>query len=407
MRILHYHRNLRLEYGGVVRFALDLCAAVAARGHEVTLASPDLADVPEGWSGGGAGGLRGLRLPEPRGPLDLWGPGATREVRRVASEADVLHLHGAWMPTNVQIARVAERVGTPYVISPHGMFDDWSMAQKAAKKRVFYALAGRRLFRRAAVVHCTAQAELDQSRRWFPGARAVVVPPVLDLELFQALPGDGAARVAFSVPLAGAPVALFLSRVHPKKRPEVLIDAVALLKERGVACNLFIAGTGEDDYLAALKERAAHRQVADRTRFLGMVTGRLKLSLYQMADVFALPTSQENFGLVLPEAMACGAPAVTTKGVDIWPELEASGGAILAEATPAAFADVLGRLFGDPSLRARLSAAARAWVLEYLEAGAVAARYESLYESIRTRRPAALRESPEGNMLPAPSKMER
>lgn len=150
-------------------------------------------------------------------------------------------------------------------------------------------------------------------------------------------------------------------------------------------CNLFIAGPGESEYIESLKKRAIERGVGDRTRLLGMVTGRLKASLYQLAEVFALPSPQESFGLVLAEAMVCGTPAVTTKGVDIWPELEAAGAAVLAEATPAAFAEVLGRLLDNPALRARLSGAGRELVLEYLDPAAVALQYETLYESICRR----------------------
>lgn len=387
MRVLHYHRNIRLEKGGVVRFVLDACAALAARGHQVTLASPDVTDVPPAWIKGAEGLPRVLKLPAPHPRLGLWGPAAVREIRRAVREAEVLHLHGAWMPTNVQTGRAADRLKVPYLISPHGMLDDWSTAQSARRKRFFHAIVGGRLFRHAAVVHCTAQAELDQSRKWFPSSRAVVVPYVMDLEPFRAPPGSEGARAAFPPPLGAAPVVLFLSRLHPKKCPEVLIDAVALLKQRGVECNLFLAGTGERAYIAALEHRADQRGITDRTVFVGMVTGRLKVSVYQLADVFALPTSQENFGLVLPEAMACGIPVVTTKGVDIWSELETSGGAIVAAPTPEAFADALGRLLGDPALRARMSGAARAWVMTYLDPEAVVGQYEALYEDARARRP--------------------
>lgn len=385
MRILHYQRDMRLTGGGVVRFVLDLCAAIAARGHEVTLAAPDLSDIPEAWKGRTPGLPRALKLPEPDLPLGLWGPRAMREVRSALTAADAVHVHGAWWPTNVQAARAAQGLGVPYVLTPHGMFDDWAMTQKAGKKRVFHTLFGRRMFEHAAVVQVTAQGELNQSRKWFGGARTAVIPPVVDLEAFKVLPGPQEARAAFAPPLAAAPVVLFLSRVHPQKCAEVLIDAVALLKERSVDCNLFIAGPGEDEYLGSLTRRAAERGVGDRTRLLGMVSGRMKASLYQLAQVFAHPSPQESFGLVLAEAMVCGTPAVATRGVDIWPELEAGRAALLTERTPAAFATVLGRLMGDPALRAGLADAARAWVADYLDPSKVAMQYEALYEGIRRR----------------------
>ncbi len=385
MKILHYHRNIRLEKGGVVRFVLDVCAAMAARGHEVTLASPDITDVPAAWTRGASGMPGVVQLPAPLPRLGVWGPAGMHRARAALAGVDVAHLHGAWMPTNVQLGRAAERLGVPYVMSPHGMLDDWCTSQSASKKRLFHALAGKRLFTHAAAVHCTAQAELDQSQKWFPGARTAVIPLLIDMDQFRTPPGPEEARSAFPRPLARAPTVLFLSRLHPKKGVEVLIDAVAALKSRGVDCNLLIAGSGDGSYAAALGRRVGERGITDRTRFLGMVTGRLKVSLFQSADVLALPTSQENFGLALAEAMACGVPAVTTKGVDIWPELEASGGAVLCEAMPEAFAAALERVLGDPGARARLSDAARAWAAGYLDPRSVALQYERLYDDIRRR----------------------
>lgn len=381
MKILHYHRNIRLEKGGVVRFVLDVCAAMAARGHEVTLASPDVTDVPGAWASGAAGVPRVVKLPVP-GMAGMWAREGKRAVAGAIAGSDVVHLHGAWMPSNVQAGRACERLKVPYVVSPHGMLDDWCTAQSAVRKRVYHAVAGRRLFDRAAAVHCTAQAELDQSRKWFPKSRSAVIPLLLDMGPFRALPGAGEARAAFGNP--AGPVVLFLSRLHPKKGVEVLIDAVGLMRESGTACDLMIAGAGEAEYGRALEARAAERGISDRTRFLGMVTGRMKVSLYQLADVFALPTSQENFGLVLAEAMACGTPAVTTRGVDIWPELEAGGGALLAGATAPEFAGTLGRVLAEPALRKRLSDAAREWVLKYLAPEAVAVQYEAMYADICT-----------------------
>ncbi len=382
MRVFHYQRDMRLKGGGVVRFVLDVAAAVAARGHEVVLATPDVSDLPAEWKAGTPGLPRALKLPMPDLPMDLWGPGALREVRGAMAESGVVHIHGVWWPTNVQIARTADALGVPYVITPHGMFDDVAVAQKPGKKKLFHALVGRRLFERAALVHVTAQGELNQTHKWFHAPRTAIVPPVIDLHLFRELPGPDEARAAFAPPLASAPVVLFLSRVHPQKCPEILVDAVALLKQRGVDCNLVIAGPGEPAYIDSLKRRAAERGVADRTLCPGMVGGRLKVSLYQLATIFALPSPQESFGLVMTEAMSCGTPVVTTDSIDITPELRASGAAETVPGNAEAFAGALQGLLAAPERRSQLAAAARAWLSNYLDPVAVAVQYETMYADI-------------------------
>jgi len=384
VKILHYQRDMRLAGGGVVRFVMDVCAAVAARGHEVVIAAPDVSDLPEAWRTGAPGVPRTRTVPAPDLPLELWSPRALREVRGAISGFDALHIHGVWWPSSVQMGRLAERLGIPYAVTPHGMFDDWAMKHSPVRKKLFYTLFARRLVGRAAIVQVTAQGELNQSQKWFPSTPSTIIPPVIDLSLFKVLPGPQEARAAFPPPLPGAPVILFLSRVHPQKCSEVLIDAAALLKQRGVDCNLFIAGPGEPAYLDSLTWRARDKGVEDRTRLLGMVSGRLKASLYELATIFALPSPQESFGLVMTEAMSCGTPVVTTRGVDIWPELETAGVAVLSELSAPAFAEAIAALLGDPARRERLSHAAGRWLSEYLDPAAVGVQYESMYRNICT-----------------------
>lgn len=382
MRILHYQRDMRLKGGGVVRFVLDVAAAVAARGHDVVVASPETAELPASWSQGRAGFPRPLRLPPTGRALDAWGSRGRRELLRALEGIDVVHIHGAWWPTNVQVGRAADRVGVPYVITPHGMLDDVALAQKRAKKLIFHALAGRRLFQRAAAVHVTAQGERAQAGKWFRAAAWSVVPPVVDFSPFRELPGPAEAIAAFPPPIPDAPVVLFLSRVHPQKHPEVLVDAVAVLKERGSPYNLFIAGPGDAEYTQSLLRRAEARGIGDRTRYLGMVSGRLKVSLYQLARVLALPSPQESFGLVLVEAMACGTPTVAAETIDIAPELREARAATLVASEPAAFADAIAGAAPDSPERARLVGAGRAWLGSHLDPDRVAMQYEAMYRDI-------------------------
>ena len=139
-----------------------------------------------------------------------------------------------------------------------------------------------------------------------------------------------------------------------------------------------IAGTGEDSYVQSLKKRAKEAGVEKDVIFLGMVVGDLKLSLYAMADIFALPTQQENFGLVYPEALLCGTPAIGTKGTDIWRELE-EGGAVIAPRTPEAFAQEIDALCNNSEALPELGMRGREQMLSWLNTDRVATLYEEMY----------------------------
>jgi glycosyltransferase involved in cell wall biosynthesis len=301
-------------------------------------------------------------------------------VQAVAA-SDAVHVHGLWDMTNIQLANMASRAGKPYFTSLRGMADDWSMAQKAIKKRVFHEVFQRRYLEAAAAVHCTAQAEYDQAIKWFPRGRGVVIPNLLNLDPFRSPPGPELARQKFPA-IKDRPSVLFLSRIHYKKGAEVFLDAARRLADAGKDYVYVLAGSGDAEYVATLEARVRELRLSDRVVFTGHVQNELKVSLYQACDVFALPTSQENFGFVFPESLAAGTPVITTKGVDIWPELVESKGSLIVDRTPEAFADAIVRIVGDPGMRSAMSEAGKAWVMKAFNEESLLDRYVRLYADV-------------------------
>jgi glycosyltransferase involved in cell wall biosynthesis len=381
VRCVHYLSQIRLEAGGVVRAALDFCGIFAAMGNPTTLVTGDPTDVPAEWLGSTKPNIpKVVVIDPPTGRFALLPRSGKGQFRQALQDAQVLHLHTPWEPSNLQAASMAGEANIPYVLTPHGMLDDWSMTQKRTKKRAYLTVVGNRLLARAARIHCTAQAELDQARKWLSVDNGVVIPLVMDLAPFESLPGPELAQQRFA-PLRTEDVKLlFLSRVHPKKGVDLLIRAAAELQKRGRKITLFIAGPHDPHYIDQLKQLATGLGIADKVHFPGMVRGQEKLSLYQAADLFVLPTSQENFGLVLLEAMGCRLPVITTQGVDIWKEL-CEAGATIIERDPFAIASAIETMLADPHLHQR-GEQGRAWVMDKMNPQRVAAQYQALYQQI-------------------------
>ncbi|MGD0388797.1 MAG: glycosyltransferase [Tepidisphaeraceae bacterium] len=372
---------MRLELGGVVRSILDWCAVLARRGNDVTLVTCESRhDIPSDWNGQ-CGKPKVVWIPVPYRPNGLAPPQAVRLWRDLLAGGGVAHLHCPWTASNIQMSRVARRLGMPYVVSIHGMLDDWAMSQRGWKKRLFLALGGRRYLRAADRLHYSAAAERRQAERWVPGAAAVVLPCMVDLAPFQSLPGREPALAAFAALAGDDPKLLFLSRLHEKKGVHLLIDAAALLRQTGRRFKLLIAGTGSADYESQLRRQTQRLRLEDVVTFLGMVKGVEKISLYQAADLFVLPTQQENFGLVLIEALAAGTPVLTTRGTDIWQEIAAAGGTII-DNTPAAISSALGSLLDDRASLAALGRRGRQWVIQNFDSDKLACDYESLYAQV-------------------------
>ncbi len=379
MKILHFKRTMRAEDGGVVKAVLDLCACTVGPDLTATLATADASAVPDSWRTGSVPGIDVRLLEGPGRSADRLGPEQLAATEALVRAHDVVHLHSMWSGANIQVAALCHRLGVPYILSVHGMLDDWCMAQRRLKKVLFLHTFNRGLMRHTSAVHCTAQAELEQASKWFDPRKGVVAPLPLDLEPYRDLPDTGVALRAFDGLDPAVPIVLFLSRIHYKKGLDRLLRASALLEGRGVAHQLVIAGTGEGDYPEQMRRMADELGVMKHTRFVGFASGEPKVALLRLADIFALPTSQENFGFVYFESLAAGTPVLTTKGTDTWPELEASGAGIIADNTPERFAEQLARLLADRAALAERGGRGRSWVFEHLAPAAVRDSYLRLY----------------------------
>lgn len=361
MRVLLYNDRLDPALGGPVSFVVDLARALAAEGHEARALVDDRAGAPSGW------GANPALIDRPRADDAL-------------SWAQIAHISGVWVPGAARLADACRRAALPYVLSLHGVLNPWPMAQQRLKKRLYLIAAGNRLLRGAGAIHCTSEGEKAHASRWAPPDRLAVVPPLIDLSPAATQPDPEAARRAFPALRAAEPVVLFVGRLHPVKGVERLIAAAALLSR---PARIVIAGDGEAGYAASLRRQAA--ESGARVEFLGFVGPDVRPSLYAAADLFVLPSRQENFGLVLFESLAAGTPVLTTRHVDTWPELVEHGRAIIAGDAPAELARAIDEALADRQALAARGEAGRAWVLASLGRQALVDRYLEMYRSAGAR----------------------
>lgn len=289
-----------------------------------------------------AGVETAIALPEPPGDDRCPTPPAVAVGRFDPQSArpDLIHVHGLWHPFLHHVAAWGRRRDVPVLVSPQGMLTPWSLAQKRLKKRLALAVYQRRDLVAAAAIHATADAEVEDVRRM--GLRQPIVVAPFGI----AIPDAAAAPPRWSAAAGGRRVALFVSRVHPKKGLVNLLEAWARLRAEAAAGRdgrppwcLVIAGPDEAGHKAELLALAAARGLvvedvpppttgplatAADVVFTGPVFDVQKTSLYQRSDLFVLPTHSENFGVVVLEALACGLPVLTTKGAP-WGELEDVG----------------------------------------------------------------------------------
>lgn len=378
LRVAHYINSLDPSRGGVVAHVSDLAVLTQNAGAEVTIASPYAHPHPGNLDYEGGPTIVDLGPPIKR--VLMLRKDQVRQVLELAAKSDITHLHTAWTPANIQIAKALRRNNLPYVITPHGMLDDWCLSYHPIRKRIFLGLFGKRLFSESEGVLYCAAGERDQSEKWTGGSPGHVVPAAMDIKLYEELPGPDRARSSVTGADGETPVILFLSRIDHKKGLEVLIDAAAILASRNRQFRVIIAGTGTDVYTAEIKSRVKSKGLHEHVYFAGLVRGVEKVSLYQRANLLALPTKQENFGLVLTESLAARTPVITTRGVDIYPEIEACNGGLIVDRTPEAFADAIDELLDDPERCTSMGETGRSWVMQDLAPDRLADQFMKIYK---------------------------
>ncbi|WP_128891302.1 glycosyltransferase [Erythrobacter sp. HKB08] len=329
MKLLHVIASCNPDGGGPVEGVLRLHEAFEAAGHSsemLTLDRPDdpwVSDCPMPVH------AKGAPAPDGSGPLASLRRWARRSPEAVNWLADNLASYdgvivdGLWNYATRAARLVLPGSGIPYVVFPHGMLDPWFREQyplKDAVKRVLWRVNEGPLMHAATAGAFTCERELELARgTWKPwGVRGEIVGYGTSVPPFA--PGQVEAFRKLVPEIGERPYLLFMSRLHPKKGCEILLDAFeATLDQHDYA--LVMAGPGDDDYRQALLSRQSARRAGERIAWPGMLQGDAKWGALQGCEAMALISHQENFGVIVAEALACSRPVVISDQVNIAPEI--------------------------------------------------------------------------------------
>src|SRR5438132_5249120 len=358
MKVLHVIPSLSPIYGGPSFSTRHMVEALVALGVDLHVASTT------------ANGRSELRMPLDRPVVDggvryfyfprqhpkswTFSWPLTRWLAQHARSYDVLHVHALFSYPTLPACWAARRAGVPYVLSPHGMLDPWSLRFRAWKKTPYLRVLERRNLLGAAAVHTVSRREQRAVEALGLPIRAVTISHGVSTPAIRDTEGrrrrGGATDDVVNV--------LFLSRLHPKKGVELLLEAVEALTE-GLHLRLIIAGDGDAAYVKRLQARAGSARLKNVVSFVGFVDGAEKERLLHQADLFVLPSYDENFGIAVAEALSVGVPVVVSEHVALADDLREADAGLVVPCDAQELARAIATLVGAPDLRRRMGEVGR------------------------------------------------
>lgn len=247
------------------------------------------------------------------------------------SEYDIYHANTLWMYQCHATCAAARRKGKPYIISPHGMLYPTALKISRWKKYPMLKLWFNKDIHGAACLHVTCREEMEHCRAFgYKGPIAVIANPVVfpdDVKLAKEKPTEKSIG--------------FLGRLHPIKRVDNLLRGAAIAKKRGcLAFSIEIMGKGSEEYEQFLKDEVARLGLKDMVNFVGFVNGKEKYDRLTRLHALMVPSEQENFGMIVPEALICGTPVYASLGTP-WQELNEHNCGWWRDNSPETIAEVI------------------------------------------------------------------
>jgi glycosyltransferase involved in cell wall biosynthesis len=332
MKILHVIPSVNPATGGPAEGLKQLCHVYHMGGHEVDVASLDSPELIAQYNFPARVFALG-----PGWGLYGYAPRAARWFKENLARYDVVFINCIWQYNTLAAYRALTRTATPYAVFTHGMLDPYFQRRyplKHIKKLIYWHLFLREILSGASTVLFTSEEEKILARQSFPRyqVRETVVPyGIFGPECDMAAAGE---EFLTRWPiLRGKRLVATIGRIHPKKGTDILIKAFAATMAADPCRHLVIAGPDQIGIKKSLEVMAAGLGIKNRITWTGMLTGAAKWGALAASELFVLPSHQENFGIVVAEAMACSLPIIVSNKVNIWREVENYGAGLICDDT--------------------------------------------------------------------------
>lgn len=341
----------------------EICMALTERGHSLDL-------MVAGLMNKNIGDLFGVgeQAPE-RANLSLrnfhikgfrafskwsFSPTMISQTASYARRADIILLHSLYSFPVLLGYLLSLQYRKPYCLWTHGALAPFLWHKSANRKRMYEKLVARHILNQAGAIIFTSQGERREIRFLGLKAPSVIIPLGFDSKPYEHLPERGGFRAEFFEGHKG-PVVLFLSRLNLKKGLDILVRSFAQVIEQIPNARLAIVGNSDPiSFQKRIQMWLREYGVTKRAVLTGPLYGLAKLQAYADADVFILPSYEENFGSVIFEAMASQIPVVISDTLNYAHEVECCEAGLVVRRDPQEFSGAILKLLSDAALRQRM-----------------------------------------------------
>lgn len=251
--------------------------------------------------------------------------------RKLAPNQTFSIVHGLWQWPGTWANKQFQCKGIPYLLFPHGMLDRWFRHKyplKHIKKQAYWWFRQGKILRQAHAVCYTTEEERRLARKTFWPHRCLEKLTGLGIRTPPAPSAENGFLNKNFPKLKGSKFLLYLGRIHPKKGLDMLIKSFSSMSSENEF--LVIAGPIDESdsyYKKLFRESTKSKNII----WAGMVEGNLKWEMLRQADALTLPSHQENFGIVVAEALSVGTPVFLTNKVNLWREVDSYGAGVVAK----------------------------------------------------------------------------
>lgn len=393
LRILHVVPSIGRQSGGLTSSVIGLAAGLQDSNVETTIHTTDAATPPQAQKP--RRGLTPADLPDRFDELSIeihplshpyrlsFAPHMMTALRSTSEKVDLVHIHGLFLYPQFAAFKAAMASGTPFIVSTHGMLHPHFQQRGKLRKRMMELLWQGQMLRRSAVLHATSEVERSALDQLAYGPPIQVIPNGISTNTYAKASSGKHFRSAHGIPFE-TPVILTHGRIAPVKGLDVLINALPKVLELHPHARLVIVGPDDDGLTPVLRRRADNLGVSDSIIFVGALHGEQLVDAIHAADVWALLSHSDSFGLAALEALASGRAVVASRHVDLASDAAEHDALVMVDTNPIEAGAAISGLLDSKEQRRQMGERAQLYSQRF-DWPNVAREFIDLYDNVLQR----------------------